>query len=115
MRHRATFVRLTPADLYPAAASAEQGHRLEAIHEAPAPHQLLPFGRSLDFLVLRDRSNERRAERLLLQSQKLESVGVLAAGVAHEVRNPLSSIKGYATYFASLFAEDSEKKKEERC
>jgi PAS domain S-box-containing protein len=45
------------------------------------------------FVVLRDRTKERRAERLLHQSQKLESIGILAAGVAHEVNNPLSYVR----------------------
>jgi PAS domain S-box-containing protein len=44
-------------------------------------------------LVLRDRTDERQAERLLRQTQKLETVGSLAAGVAHEVNNPLAFVR----------------------
>ncbi|MBP2685385.1 MAG: Signal transduction histidine kinase [Deltaproteobacteria bacterium] len=42
--------------------------------------------------VFRDVTEKVRVERAMANAQKLESLGVLAGGIAHEIRNPLSSI-----------------------
>ncbi|HWB80591.1 MAG TPA: ATP-binding protein [Nannocystaceae bacterium] len=44
-------------------------------------------------LDLRDR---RALEQQILRSQKLAAVGLLAAGIAHEINNPLSGVVGYS-------------------
>jgi PAS domain S-box-containing protein len=46
--------------------------------------------------ILRDIRERRQLERQLLQAQKMQSLGTLAGGVAHEFNNLLAGINGYA-------------------
>lgn len=50
-------------------------------------------------VISRDISERKKSEEMLLQSEKLSIVGELAAGVAHEIRNPLTTIKGFVQLY----------------
>jgi two-component system NtrC family sensor kinase len=47
-------------------------------------------------IVWQDRTEERRLENSLMQAGKLAAIGKLAAGVAHEINNPLTVINANA-------------------
>jgi PAS domain S-box-containing protein len=48
--------------------------------------------------LIKDTSEERRMQQQLVQSGKLAAIGELAAGVAHEINNPLFAILGLTEF-----------------
>ncbi|HOX16085.1 MAG TPA: ATP-binding protein, partial [Smithellaceae bacterium] len=59
-------------------------------------------------LLARNVTAIRQMEQEVARSRHLNAIGSLAAGVAHEIRNPLSSIKGFAVYFKQRLAGNAE-------
>lgn len=76
---------------------------------------IVPFlnekGKPYQYLAIRNDITERKkSEEMLHRSDKLSAIGELAAGVAHEIRNPLTSMRGYTEYLQ--LDEENESRKE---
>ncbi len=68
----------------------------------------LPLLHDKIMIIVRDITERKKTEELLNKSDTLAAIGQLAAGVAHEVRNPLTVIKGFIQLF-QINIEDQEK------
>ena len=58
--------------------------------------------------IIRDVTDRRKFEKHLAQTEKLAAIGQLAAGVAHEINNPLGVIKCYANLIAKNTADSDQ-------
>ena len=66
-------------------------------------------GKEAILSILNDITDKKKTTDTLLQkSEKLAVVGQMAAGIAHEIRNPLTSIKGFIQLFKSRYPSDEE-------
>jgi len=105
---------LRPAAGTMAANGYVNGNRSGALREATLNIAIAPLvsknqehiGRLIIFDDVTDRAE---LEKHLVQADKLSSIGLLAAGVAHEVNTPLAVISNYAQMLAKQVAEDDQK------
>jgi len=92
-------------------AKAASAPRESVVNLAIAPlvsKELERIGRLIIFDDVTDRDD---LERRLVQADKLSSIGLLAAGVAHEVNTPLAVISTYAQMLAKQVSGDDQKSK----
>ncbi len=59
-------------------------------------------------ILWQDRTEERRLESSLLQAGKLAAIGQLAAGVAHEINNPLTAVNANAEMLKMVIPKEDE-------
>jgi two-component system sensor histidine kinase HydH len=76
--------------------SGKNGEQIWEVMAAAFADEDVPEGK---ILLARNVTAVRGLEKEVARSRHLNAIGSLAAGVAHEIRNPLSSIKGFAVYF----------------
>jgi len=89
----------------------QAGPAVHVLNLAIAPlvsKDLRQIGRLIIFDDVTDRDE---LERRLVQADKLSSIGLLAAGVAHEVNTPLAVISTYAQLLAKQISDDEQKSK----
>ena len=74
----------------------------------------LPSGEEYGIVMGRDITDRKRAEeerlkleRQIYQGQKMEAIGRIAAGIAHDFGNRLSVILGYGTVLKTILREDA--------
>lgn len=63
------------------------------------------MGKDVMLSVIRDLTDRKRSEEVLIRSEKLSAIGQLAAGVAHEIRNPLTALKGFTQLLSARYPE----------
>jgi two-component system, NtrC family, sensor kinase len=97
-----------------ATTAASNGTEAEAMREITLNIAITPlFSKEMDrigrLIIFDDVTDRTALERRLLQADKLSSVGLLAAGVAHEVNTPLAVISTYAQMLAKQVTGDDTK------
>lgn len=86
----------------------KRGNRITPLSVTVSPLLLADGVRAGTIILLRDLTNIRELEEAVRKSDRLSALGTLAAGLAHEIKNPLGGIRGAAQLLDMELAEDDE-------
>ena len=86
----------------------KRGGRLTPLSVTVSPLLLSDGARAGTIVLLRDLTNIRELEEAVRKADRLSALGTLAAGLAHEIKNPLGGIRGAAQLLEMELAEDDE-------
>lgn len=86
----------------------KRGGRVTPLGVTASPLLLADGTRAGTIILLRDLTNIRELEEAVRKSDRLSALGTLAAGLAHEIKNPLGGIRGAAQLLEMELAEDDE-------
>ncbi|MEO8648126.1 MAG: ATP-binding protein [Acidobacteriota bacterium] len=79
------------------------------LNVAVAPLRSVSNSQTGSIVVLENVSSRVKLEESLQQSEKLSSIGLLAAGVAHEVNTPLTGVSSYTQMLLGMIPETDPK------
>jgi two-component system nitrogen regulation sensor histidine kinase GlnL len=86
----------------------KRGARITPVSVTVSPLLLADGSHAGTIVLLRDLTNIRELEEAVRKADRLSSLGTLAAGLAHEIKNPLGGIRGAAQLLEMELAEDDE-------
>ncbi|MEO6654650.1 MAG: ATP-binding protein [Pyrinomonadaceae bacterium] len=87
----------------------DKGGRSLILNVAVAPLRSVSNQQTGAIIVLENVSSRVKLEETLQQSEKLSSIGLLAAGVAHEVNTPLTGVSSYTQMLLGMIPETDPK------
>ncbi len=86
----------------------KRGGRITPLSVTVSPLLLADGSRAGTIVLLKDLTNIRDLEAAVRKADRLSTIGTLAAGLAHEIKNPLGGIRGAAQLLEMELSEDDE-------